>query len=515
MMLVEFTNSGRRVSLPFMTQTKVKPVDLRTTASAKAESVAQVDSRHSARFVVLEKLLLLLKTNGIAYKLLDWSESSPPVVLIEDKYRRKLAIALIGQSVLAASRFKLFLSALGLHSIVFKSTWVRDVKGRRITAPVRIVTFTRKRDRAVFSSKTRLAASLPLNWIDQTATDLATPRLFRNILEDCTFPVDIVYTWVDGRDTEWRQRWLAAKGEGTIEAEGVGGTHEARWESFDELRYSLRSVEMYAPWVRHIFLVTDRQRPAWLRDQPGLTVVDHSDVFQPYAKRPCFNSHVIESQLHHIAGLAEHFLYMNDDVLLLKPTRTETFFHANGLAKFFPSTAKIELDDPAEGDNITSAAGKSLRRLLGVGQTHLPINKMRHTPHPLRRSVMTMLETELRSDFENLGKRQFRTAQDFAPVSQLHHYYAYLKGMSAPEPYRAIYWDLFYKLPLWQRIQIELRFGMSICLNNSEGSSALLRRNQKKALSILERLYPRPSRFEHIENQAPDRSPLAKFQVRR
>ena len=28
--------------------------------------------------------------------------------------------------------------------------------------------------------------------------------------------------------------------------------------------YSLRSIEMYAPWIRKIFIVTNGQKPFWL-----------------------------------------------------------------------------------------------------------------------------------------------------------------------------------------------------------------------------------------------------------
>ena len=43
-----------------------------------------------------------------------------------------------------------------------------------------------------------------------------------------------------------------------------------------ELRYSLRSIEQYAPWVRQVFLVTNGQIPYWLNlDSPRLTLVTH------------------------------------------------------------------------------------------------------------------------------------------------------------------------------------------------------------------------------------------------
>lgn len=133
--------------------------------------------------------------------------------------------------------------------------------------------------------------------------------------EDVRFPIDVVYTWVDGNDPAWRRRRSAY--DGGYHAESANA---ARYISRDELRYSLRALEQNAPWVRHVHLVTDGQRPAWLNDShPRLTVVDHSEIFADPAALPTFNSHAIESRLHHIKGLSEHFLYLNDDMFLGRP----------------------------------------------------------------------------------------------------------------------------------------------------------------------------------------------------
>lgn len=61
----------------------------------------------------------------------------------------------------------------------------------------------------------------------------------------------------------------------------------SRFEDNEELRYSLRSLEQYAPWVRHIFIVTNGQIPYWLNlDNPRVTVVTHkvSGVFSTSPK---------------------------------------------------------------------------------------------------------------------------------------------------------------------------------------------------------------------------------------
>ena len=64
------------------------------------------------------------------------------------------------------------------------------------------------------------------------------PLMAAPTVGECRFPVDVVCTWVDG----------------------------------NQLRYSLRSVHLFAPWVRRIHLVTAGQVPEWLNaDHPMLT----------------------------------------------------------------------------------------------------------------------------------------------------------------------------------------------------------------------------------------------------
>ena len=79
-------------------------------------------------------------------------------------------------------------------------------------------------------------------------------------IDDCRFDVDVVYTWVDGDD----EAWLDARDERISELGGTpsdraGGA--SRYRSRDELRYSMRSIHLFAPWVRRIHLVTAGQVP--------------------------------------------------------------------------------------------------------------------------------------------------------------------------------------------------------------------------------------------------------------
>ncbi|XP_021495752.2 N-acetylglucosamine-1-phosphotransferase subunits alpha/beta isoform X1 [Meriones unguiculatus] len=106
----------------------------------------------------------------------------------------------------------------------------------------------------------------------------------------------------------------------------------SRFEDNEELRYSLRSIERHAPWVRNIFIVTNGQIPSWLNlDNPRVTIVTHQDVFRNVSHLPTFSSPAIESHLHRIEGLSQKFIYLNDDVMFGKDVWPDDFYsHSKG-----------------------------------------------------------------------------------------------------------------------------------------------------------------------------------------
>jgi hypothetical protein len=113
-------------------------------------------------------------------------------------------------------------------------------------------------------------------------------------------PVDIVYLWVDGNDAQWRASRRLALQRLTFSDHVDMAAHsnvEGRFRDNDELRYSLRSLEQFFPGHGHVYLVTDQQTPTWLRQHPGLTVIDHRELI-PDRALPTFDSGNIESYIH-------------------------------------------------------------------------------------------------------------------------------------------------------------------------------------------------------------------------
>ena len=139
--------------------------------------------------------------------------------------------------------------------------------------------------------------------------------------------IDLVYLWVNGNDPKWLKKRNNFLG---IIAENAEETCKARFVDSDELKYSLRSVEKYAPWVRKIFIVTDNQTPDWLdTENPKVKIIDHVEIL-PAESLPCYNSALIEHFLYKIPELSECFLYANDDMFLNKAVSPDIFFADDG-----------------------------------------------------------------------------------------------------------------------------------------------------------------------------------------
>ena len=137
--------------------------------------------------------------------------------------------------------------------------------------------------------------------------------------------IDFVIIWVDGGDPEWQ----AEKSKYQSDTENTD-TRSIRYRDWDNLQYWFRAVEKYAPWVNKIHFVTWGHLPSWLdTTNPKLNIVNHKDYIPP-EYLPTFSSHTIELNLHRIEGLAEQFVYFNDDMFLNKPVRPDDFFK-NGL----------------------------------------------------------------------------------------------------------------------------------------------------------------------------------------
>ncbi|GAA2138174.1 stealth family protein [Glycomyces algeriensis] len=319
------------------------------------------------------------------------------------------------------------------------------------------------------------------------------PEFSRPGLDLVEFPIDVVYTWVDGADHAWLRRRAEAD-QSPYHAESANA---ARFHDREELRFSLRSLHLNAPWVRHVYLVTDRQRPHWLdADAPGITVVDHRDLFDDPDCLPTFNSHAIETQLHRIEGLSEHFLYFNDDMFVGKPVDPRLFFEPSGIARFFPAQTFIGMDPVSTADSPPNAAFKNDRALLERAFGRTISRMMKHVPYPLQRSVLAEVEKEFEEDLARTAQSAFRNVTDVSTVT-LQHYYACFTGRAVHGEAQDAYVEL--GMPdVAERLELllERRDRDTFCINDAGLPEGLAEERSNMMRRFLEAYFPVPSPWE-------------------
>ena len=139
--------------------------------------------------------------------------------------------------------------------------------------------------------------------------------------------IDIVVLWVDGSDPEFiREKQAVTAQIAEIDQEIDG---EQRYRDYGIFNYWFRMIEKHAPWVNHVYLVTNGQKPEWLNlEHPKLKLVAHK-AFIPEEYLPTYNSAAIELNLYRIEGLSENFIYFNDDMYVIKDVKTADFFKNN------------------------------------------------------------------------------------------------------------------------------------------------------------------------------------------
>lgn len=233
--------------------------------------------------------------------------------------------------------------------------------------------------------------------------------------------VDAVYTWVNHADAGWQSLWKDTFPEKAFDPD--------RYTSNDELRFSLRSLNKYAPWLNRIHIVTNCSKPSWLADEPRINWVAHEDIFPDQIALPTFNSHAIEACLHKIPGLTEKFIYLNDDFVLAQPCLPVDFFDEIGrsVTYFEPYGMVSGISTPETPDYLIAA--NNVRKLLAKDfPNYKARNLHRHVPYCLKKSVLAEMESKYPSAFTKTRLSKSRSESDVNITSFFYHHYAYATG---------------------------------------------------------------------------------------
>lgn len=341
-----------------------------------------------------------------------------------------------------------------------------------------------------------------------------------------TSPIDIVITWVDDSDEEWkaeRDRYLG-------EFHEVKSNLDHYFRDWDTLRYLFRGIEHNLPWVRNVHFITCGHLPKWLNTKaPKLKIHKHCDFFAEGTVQPTFSARPIEMNFMNIPGLAEKFIYFNDDMVAIRPVNPDRFFRdgmpVDYLALDYPRGGwlyeKIRVKDPYArtvrnsidllnelfplrrlfkerpelflDESYTDAEKRRTRlmRLLGIYKWI----KVNHNPQPFLLSNLKECERLFPERIKQTRTHRFREYSDLNQY--LFRDYALMTGRFFPHYFND---DFCMVLASVERYMEERRHYQDknfICLNDT----AYLSREEypelkKKVTEDMEAIFPHKSSFE-------------------
>jgi len=243
--------------------------------------------------------------------------------------------------------------------------------------------------------------------------------------------VDVVVTWVDGRDSAHQDK-MNQYIKDTQKTNSIG--FRTRYDQVNEIQFTVDSILKYADFVRNIYIITDKQTPDFIRNKTSgsyrnVFIIDHTDIFKGHLEYlPVFNCRPIETKLYKVPNLSEHFIYFNDDMFLLKTVQLEDFFidgnpvirgswnrfrknifHKRLAEKIFKKKKKKKATH-------TKAQEKSAK-ILGFSKYY----KFNHLPAPIRKSTLKNYFKENKKVEKKNIKYKFRHRKQFTPQGLANH----------------------------------------------------------------------------------------------
>lgn len=253
--------------------------------------------------------------------------------------------------------------------------------------------------------------------------------------------IDAVITWVDGNDPVLKQKREAVlrKGDNKRSTTIAAGFDRIRFKDNGEILFCITSIRKFAPWIRHIHLITDNQVPDFLTPEAcrryDVHIVDHSDIFRSFEwALPTFNTRTIETALFRTPGLAPRYIYFNDDIFLNKPVQPSDFFIGDkvvlrgrwkklrqyGAARIYMRQRLNRILKKVFGISHTMHLLQQMRsaRLAGMTDTYY---RAPHVPHPLRVRTQSKFFDQNPGAFVNNIKFPFRDISQFSAVFLSNH----------------------------------------------------------------------------------------------
>ena len=199
------------------------------------------------------------------------------------------------------------------------------------------------------------------------------------------FPIDVVIAWAGENN--------------------VGDTTYSSGANRDEgvLKYEIRSILKNLPWIRNIYIFMDPplKRPLWL-NSPKVILINRCEYFDRKEDCPTMNSAAVYINMYKIKGLAEHFIYIDDDILILKKLKYTDFYTKDGKKLISQCNPKSERTSIYNQEKVKKGKIKPPKSPLKINSQNS------HVPIPHFKSIFIDLQKEYPEWFKFVSSHKKR-----------------------------------------------------------------------------------------------------------
>ena len=238
--------------------------------------------------------------------------------------------------------------------------------------------------------------------------------------------IDAVITWVDGSEPNYQRKLK--------EHLSNNDTIKRQYLQANEINLCVASIVKYAPFIRKIFIVTDKQSPnldsvKHIVSKEKIEIVDHEEIFRDNIEfLPTFNIRSIDALLFRIKDLSEKFIYFNDDMFLVKKTNPEDWFvgdkavlTGNWVKTYNKKPIKIISQKIKSFFNMRPSFNASQSKAANIAGFNSKYFKSYHCGRPQIKSVIKDFYNKNPEKLVDQIKYKFRDERQYMPYSLCWH----------------------------------------------------------------------------------------------
>lgn len=291
--------------------------------------------------------------------------------------------------------------------------------------------------------------------------------------------MDIIITYVNGLDPIWQKDYEKYTNKPLL---------EKRFRDWGTLKYLLRGIEKYMPFIQNVYLVISHisQVPEWV-DKSKLNVVLHKD-FVPAEFLPTFNCNPLEMHLHRISGLSEEYIYFNDDTYPIDYLKPEDFYENGKITTGFTR----HLLASGMFKKICHNSDSIARKALGMKSSHF-FMRPQHICSP-------MLKSECEKLYNSVEKEIKDSITITREENNLNQYmfldYLYYQDKAINRKQSKKHFSVAVTSPKSISKFIQYPDKKLICINDVSISEKRYTEIRAAILDSFEKKFPNPSKFE-------------------